>query len=76
MGGAIVSLAPVVCVGPVKYRGEKLVQTDIDEREGRSRGRRRRQRACLPAGNCAVRRRHERILQDPTKNIFMRSPPS
>ncbi len=30
MGGAIVSLAPVVCVGPVKYRGETLVQTDID----------------------------------------------
>jgi 5-methyltetrahydropteroyltriglutamate--homocysteine methyltransferase len=30
MGGAVVSLAPVVCVGPVKYRGEKLVQTDID----------------------------------------------
>jgi 5-methyltetrahydropteroyltriglutamate--homocysteine methyltransferase len=30
MGGAIVSLAPVVCVGAVKYRGEKLVQTDID----------------------------------------------
>ena len=29
MGGAIVSLAPVVCVGPVKYRGEKLVQGDI-----------------------------------------------
>ena len=30
MGGAIVSLAPVVCVGPVRYRGEKLVQIDID----------------------------------------------
>ena len=30
MGGAIVSLAPVVCVGPVKYRGDKLVQTDIN----------------------------------------------
>jgi len=30
MGGAIVSLAPVVCVGPVKYRGQKLVQIDID----------------------------------------------
>ncbi len=29
LGGAIVSLAPVVCVGPVKYRGEKLVQADI-----------------------------------------------
>src|SRR5580658_4614337 len=30
MGGAIVGLAPVVCVAPVKYRGEKLVQIDID----------------------------------------------
>jgi 5-methyltetrahydropteroyltriglutamate--homocysteine methyltransferase len=30
MGGAIVSLAPVVCVGPVKYQGEKFVQIDID----------------------------------------------
>src|SRR5580692_6044124 len=30
MGGAIVSLAPVVCVGPVKYRGEKFVKMDID----------------------------------------------
>jgi len=29
MGGAIVGLAPVVCVGPVKYRGEKFVQRDI-----------------------------------------------
>ncbi|MGZ5854703.1 MAG: hypothetical protein ACXWJ0_11265, partial [Xanthobacteraceae bacterium] len=29
MGGAIVSLAPVVCVGPIKYRGEKFVQRDI-----------------------------------------------
>src|ERR1700678_360128 len=26
MGGAIVSFAPLVCVGPVKYRGEKLAQ--------------------------------------------------
>jgi 5-methyltetrahydropteroyltriglutamate--homocysteine methyltransferase len=30
MGGAIVALAPVVCVGPVKYRGEKFVRKDID----------------------------------------------
>jgi len=29
MGGAIVTLAPVVCVGPVKYRGEKFVARDI-----------------------------------------------
>ena len=30
MGGAIVKLAPVVCVGPIKYRGENFLQTDID----------------------------------------------
>ena len=30
MGGAIVSLAPVVCVGPIKYRGAKHARTDID----------------------------------------------
>ncbi len=30
MGGAIVALAPVVCVGPVKYRGERFMQRDID----------------------------------------------
>jgi 5-methyltetrahydropteroyltriglutamate--homocysteine methyltransferase len=29
MGGAIVPITPVVCVGPVKYRGEKQVQMDI-----------------------------------------------
>ena len=30
MGGALVPITPVVCVGPVKYRGEKLLQIDID----------------------------------------------
>ncbi len=30
MGGTIVPLTPVVCVGPVKYRGEKALQKDID----------------------------------------------
>lgn len=29
MGGTIVPITPVVCVGPVKYRGEKAVQRDI-----------------------------------------------
>jgi len=29
MGGAIVPLAPVVCVGPIRYRGEKFVARDI-----------------------------------------------
>lgn len=29
MGGAIVGLAPVVCIGPVRYRGERFVQRDI-----------------------------------------------
>jgi 5-methyltetrahydropteroyltriglutamate--homocysteine methyltransferase len=30
LGGAIVSFAPLVCVGPVKYRGQERVQSDID----------------------------------------------
>jgi 5-methyltetrahydropteroyltriglutamate--homocysteine methyltransferase len=29
MGGTVVTLAPVVCAGPVKYRGDALVATDI-----------------------------------------------
>jgi 5-methyltetrahydropteroyltriglutamate--homocysteine methyltransferase len=29
MGGALVPITPVVCVGPVKYRGEKLLAIDI-----------------------------------------------
>jgi 5-methyltetrahydropteroyltriglutamate--homocysteine methyltransferase len=29
MGGTVVSIAPVVCVAPVKYRGDKAVQADI-----------------------------------------------
>jgi 5-methyltetrahydropteroyltriglutamate--homocysteine methyltransferase len=29
-GGALIPITPVVCVGPVKYRGEKLLQADID----------------------------------------------
>ena len=30
MGGAIVALAPVVCTGPVSYRGEAPLKRDID----------------------------------------------
>src|ERR1700744_2326946 len=30
LGGALIPITPVVCVGPVKYRGEKHVQIDID----------------------------------------------
>ncbi len=29
MGGAILPIVPVVCTGPVKYKGDALVQTDI-----------------------------------------------
>src|SRR5215203_6525602 len=29
-GGALIPISPVVCVGPVKYRGEKFLQIDID----------------------------------------------
>ncbi len=30
MGGAIVPITPVVCTGPVKYRGEKYLHIDLD----------------------------------------------
>jgi len=30
MGGTLIPITPVVCVGPVKYRGDKLLQIDID----------------------------------------------
>ena len=30
LGGAIVPMAPVVCVGPVRYRGERAVKRDIN----------------------------------------------
>lgn len=30
MGGTVVPIVPVVCTGPVKYRGEALLQIDID----------------------------------------------
>jgi len=30
MGGTLIPITPVVCVGPVKYRGEKYLQTDIE----------------------------------------------
>ncbi|MEO8714077.1 MAG: hypothetical protein ABI369_03595, partial [Acetobacteraceae bacterium] len=30
MGGTIVPITPVVCVGPVKYRGEAALKVDID----------------------------------------------
>ena len=29
MGGTLIPITPVVCVGPVRYRGEKFVQIDI-----------------------------------------------
>jgi 5-methyltetrahydropteroyltriglutamate--homocysteine methyltransferase len=29
-GGSLIPITPVVCVGPIKYRGEKLLQIDID----------------------------------------------
>jgi 5-methyltetrahydropteroyltriglutamate--homocysteine methyltransferase len=30
MGGTIVSITPVVCTGPIRYRGEKFVRRDIE----------------------------------------------
>jgi 5-methyltetrahydropteroyltriglutamate--homocysteine methyltransferase len=38
MGGTVVPIVPVVCVGPVKYRGEKLLQIDIDNIKAAAKG--------------------------------------
>ena len=62
MGGAIVTLAPVVCVGPVKYRGEKLVHRDIANVKRRPRPPAFRI-ITSSAGHGGVRRGPERILQ-------------
>ena len=72
MGGAIIPITPVVCVGPVKYRGEKLLQIDIDNVEGRGQGRGRAGQSRLSARDRAVRRRHQRVLQV-RRRIFSRA---
>src|ERR1700735_3256017 len=65
MGGAIVGLAPVVCVAPVKYRGEKLVQTDIaNVKQAAAAAGRADQHTCV--------RRHQRRLQI-RRGIFPRA---
>ena len=76
MGGAIVPMSPVVCVGPVKYRGEKLVQIDIANVKAAAKAAGVAEPSRVPAGDRAVGRRHQRVLQDPTKSISTRSPPS
>ena len=63
MGGAIVGLAPVVCVGPVKYRGEKFVKADIDNVKRAAAAAGVPDPPGFPAGHGGVRRRRERILQ-------------
>ena len=63
MGGAVVSLAPVVCVGPVKYRGEKLVAADIENVKAAAAAAGVANEHVFLAGDRAVRRRQERVLQ-------------
>ena len=57
LGGAIVSIAPVVCVGPVKYRGRQGGAGRHRQSQGRRQGGRRRARPAVPAGDRAERRR-------------------
>ena len=71
MGGTVVSFAPVVCVGPVKYRGEASCGP-TSQRKGGGRGR----RARTSTSFCR-RRRHPASAStsttNPTKNTFTRS---
>ncbi len=62
MGGTIVPITPVVCVGPVKYRGERLLQIDIENVKAAA-GRRSRQEG-ISARDRPVGRRDQRVLQN------------
>ena len=75
MGGAIVGLAPVVCVAPVKYRGEKLVQIDIDNVKKAGGRRRRAQSSRLPAWRPRRRASASTNITNLTRTISTRSPP-
>jgi hypothetical protein len=54
LGGALAPLAPVVCVGPVKYVGEAALQKDIAISRPRPR-----QRVCPTNRSSCRRRRHQ-----------------
>ena len=63
MGGTLIPITPVVCVGPVKYRGEKFLQIDIDNVKAAAKAAGVPDEPGIPARDRAIRRRHQRILQ-------------
>jgi 5-methyltetrahydropteroyltriglutamate--homocysteine methyltransferase len=75
MGGAIVPLSPVVCVAPVKYRGEKHLQIDIDNVKAAAKA------AGVPDHHVFLPRRRRRAsastsITNPRRRISTRSRPS
>ena len=75
MGGTIMPITPVVCVGPVKYRGDKPLQIDIDNVKAAAKA------AGVPTSMSSCRRLRRPAsastsITSPTRNISTRSPPS
>ena len=72
MGGAIVPIVPVVCTAPVRYRGEKLLQIDIDNVKAAAKA------AGVPDNHVflpadgGVGRRHQRALPE-RRRLFPRA---
>ncbi len=74
-GGTLIPITPVVCVGPVKYRGEKLLQIDIDNVKAAAKA------AGVPATTrflpaTAPPASASTNITSPTKSTSTRSPPS
>ena len=63
MGGAILPLAPVVCIAPVKYRRGRSGQARHRQCQSRRESCRRPGPSGLSSGHLSFRRRRERILQ-------------
>src|SRR6266705_1658483 len=61
IGGAIAPVVPLVCVGPVKYRGEQALKRDIDNLKAALKGARH-HAAFMPAVGAALRTEYQAIV--------------
>ena len=64
MGGAILPIVPVVCTGPVKYKGEARLQTDIANVKAAAKAAGVPDRPRVSAGDRPLGSRHQRVLQE------------
>jgi Amidohydrolase family len=64
IGGAILPIVPVVCTGPVKYKGEAKLQIDIANVKAAAKARRCPGSSRVSAGYGTVGRGRQRVLHD------------